>query len=77
MAHFAWVLKPLEKKLAAFLKKQRGESTYAAFSKKLGVTASTLYRLEHCEQSITLGRLQQIMDRLKCNLWDVFGEPKG
>lgn len=65
----------LEKKLAAFLRKKRGDETFAAFSKKLGITASTLFRIENCEQSITLGRLQQIMDRLKCSLSDIFGEP--
>jgi len=63
----------LEKKLAAFLKKQRGDATYAAFSRKLGLPASTLFRLERCEQSITLNRLQQIMDRLKVDLADIFG----
>ena len=62
----------LDKQLAQFLKKQRGEATYAAFSKKLGITASSLYRLEHCEQSITLGKLEQIMGRLKVELADVF-----
>jgi len=35
-----------------------------------------LFRLENCEQSITLGRLQQVMDRLKCSLEDVFGTSK-
>jgi len=34
--------------------------------------ASTLHRLEQCQQSITLGRLQQIMQRLKCGLPDIF-----
>jgi len=68
------VANTLEKQLAAFLKKQRGESTYAAFSRKLGITASSLFRLERCEQSITLSRLQQIMDRLKCSLSDIFGK---
>jgi len=70
------VANTLEKKLAAFLKKKRGDVTYAAFSKKLGITASTLFRLENCEQSITLSRLEQIMQRLKVDLWDVFGEGK-
>ena len=50
--------------------------TYAAFSKKVGLPQSTIFRLERCEQSITLGRLQQVMDRLKCDLSDVFGGPK-
>lgn len=31
-----------------------------------------LFRLENCEQSITLGRLQQLMDRLKVGWKDVF-----
>ena len=66
----------LDKKLAAFLKKERGEMTFAAFSKKSGLPRSTLFRLEQCQQSITLGRLQQVMDRLKCSLDDVFGDGK-
>jgi transcriptional regulator with XRE-family HTH domain len=66
----------LDKKLAKFLKKERGEMTFAQFSKKVGLPPSTIFRLERCEQSITLGRLQQIMDRLKCSLTDVFGEGK-
>jgi predicted transcriptional regulator len=68
---------PLDKKLAKFLKDQRGEMTFAQFSKKTGLPRSTLFRLEQCQQSITLGRLQQIMDRLKCDLDDVFGKMKG
>jgi transcriptional regulator with XRE-family HTH domain len=66
----------LDKKLAAFLKKQRGAMSFAAFSKKTGFSPSMLFRLENCEQSITLGRLQQLMERLKVNLDDVFGPPK-
>jgi len=66
----------LDKQLAAFLKKQRGEMTFAQFSKKTGFSQSMLFRLENCEQSITLGRLQQIMDRLKVDWQDVFGTPR-
>ena len=50
--------------------------TFAAFSKKTGLPRSTLFRLENGEQSITLGRLNQIMDRLKCSLEDIFGKLK-
>ena len=63
----------LDKKLADFLKKERGETTYAVFSKKTGLSPSMLFRLEQCQQSITVGRLQQLMDRLKVDLEDVFG----
>jgi len=67
---------PLDRKLAAFLKRQRGDIPFAQFSKKTGFSPSMLFRLENCEQSITLGRLQQVMDRLKCSLEDVFGTSK-
>ena len=48
--------------------------TFAQFSKKIGLPPSTIFRIENGEQSITLGRLQLIMDRLKCSLADVFGD---
>jgi hypothetical protein len=66
----------LDKKFAAFLKKQRGEMSYAAFSKKTGLTASSLFRLQNGEQSITLGRLHEVLKQLKFTLGDVFGELK-
>ena len=65
----------LEKQLSTFLRKKRGDMTYAEFSRKLGLTPSTLHRLEQCQQSITLRSLQQIMERLKCRLSDIFFEP--
>jgi predicted transcriptional regulator len=66
----------LDRKLAKFLKEQRGEMTFAQFSRVTGLPRSTLFRLENCEQSITLGRLSQLMDRLKVDLEDVFGGGK-
>jgi len=46
--------------------------TYAQFARKLGTSPSTLYRLENGEQSVTLQRLQQIMERLRCSMADIF-----
>jgi transcriptional regulator with XRE-family HTH domain len=62
----------LDRQLAQFLRRTRGDQTFADFSRKLGLPVSTLHRLEACEQSITLGRLNQIMARLKCDLTDIF-----
>jgi transcriptional regulator with XRE-family HTH domain len=62
----------LDHQLAIFLRKRRGEITYAAFARKLGITPSSLFRLENRQQSITLKTLQQIMDRLKCSWSDIF-----
>jgi len=73
--HFFRVsVRSLEKQLAAFLKKERGQTSYAEFSKRTGLTPSTLFRLENCQQSITIGRLEQVMNRLKVTLWDIFGD---
>lgn len=63
---------PLDKLLADFLRQRRGEETFVEFSRKLGISPTTLYRLERCEQSITLGRLHQILGRLKIGLADIF-----
>jgi DNA-binding Xre family transcriptional regulator len=62
----------LAKKLAAFLHKRRGDLTYAQFSRKVGLSDSTLQRLEMGEQNITLKTLEQIVDRLNCRISDIF-----
>jgi len=62
----------LDKKLAAFLKKTRGSMSFIEFSRKTGLPPSTLHRLENGDQSITLGRLDGVMKRLKVGLTDVF-----
>lgn len=62
----------LDKQLAAFLKKTRGAMSFAEFSRKTGLPVSTLHRLENGDQSITLGRLDGIMKKLKVTLKEVF-----
>lgn len=62
----------LERQVAEFLRQRRGEMPYAEFSKLTRLPPSTLCRLEMCQQSITLGRLEQLLRRLKCRLADVF-----
>jgi len=58
--------------LAAFLRKKRGDLTFQQFSRKTGISDSTLHRLELAEQNITLNTLEQICDRLKCSITDIF-----
>ncbi len=63
----------LRKQLGKFLRGKRGEETLAQYARKLGISDSTLQRLEIGEQNITVDTLEQIIDRLKCSISDVFG----
>jgi DNA-binding Xre family transcriptional regulator len=62
----------LAKQLAAFLRKTRGDLTFQQFSRKVGISDSTLHRMELAEQNVTLKTLEQICDRLKCKVSDIF-----
>ena len=64
--------KSLDKQFGQFLRRQRGQQSYAVFAKRLGISASTLFRLETAEQSATLGKLEDILKRLKAGISDVF-----
>lgn len=58
--------------LASNLKKWRGNMPQEVFARKLGISQSTLARLERCSQNVTLKTLQQITKALKCNVEDLF-----
>ena len=64
--------KSLDKQFGRFLRERRGDASYAVFARQLGISASTLYRLETGEQSVTLGKLEEILGRLKMEMRDVF-----
>jgi len=66
--------KRLAKQLGQWLRKQRGDLTFMQFARKTGLSDSTLHRLELGEQNVTLDTLEQICDRLKCSIADIFGE---
>lgn len=64
----------LRKQLGKYLRGKRGDDTLARYAKKLGISDSTLQRLEIGEQNITVDTLEQIIDRLKCSISEVFNE---
>ena len=45
----------LDKQFGRFLRQQRGQTSFSVFAKQLGVSASTLYRLENAEQERHIG----------------------
>jgi transcriptional regulator with XRE-family HTH domain len=65
-----------ERLLAEYLRKKRGDETVRVFARKIGLTYGTLHRIENLQQSITLGKLGEIMDKLGCSWDDVFGKAK-
>ena len=65
-----------ERRLAEYLRKRRGDDTVRDFARKIGLTYGTLHRIENLQQSVTLGKLGAIMDKLDCSWEEIFGAPK-
>ena len=61
-----------DRQLARYLRKARGSLSYADFAKKVGVSHTTLHRIERGEHHITLDKLETILVKLKATLKDVF-----
>ena len=64
----------LDREFARYLRRARGALSYADFAKKVGVSHTTLHRIERGEHHITLNKLETILGRLKVKLKDVFPE---
>jgi transcriptional regulator with XRE-family HTH domain len=68
------VRKSLDIQLGKYLRRARGELSYAQFSKKTGISHTTLHRLERGEHHLTLSKLETVMNKLKIRLSDIFPE---
>ena len=62
----------MAKQLGNFLRMRRGVQTYARFAGKIGISDSSLQRLEMGEQNVTLATLEHIVNRMKCKISDIF-----
>ena len=62
--------------LSEYLRKTRGDQTVRAFARRIGLTHGTLHRIENLQQSLTIGKLGQIMDKLDCSWEEIFGKAK-
>jgi transcriptional regulator with XRE-family HTH domain len=62
--------------LSEYLRKKRGDQTVRAFARKIGLTHGTLHRIENLQQSLTIGKLGQIMEKLDCSWEEIFGGAK-
>jgi transcriptional regulator with XRE-family HTH domain len=64
----------MDVRLARFLRKARGELSYAQFSRRTGLSHTTLHQIERGEHHLTLNKLETLMDKLKIRLSDIFPE---
>jgi DNA-binding Xre family transcriptional regulator len=62
----------MQKQLGHYLRKRRGDMTLPAYARKLGISSSSLHRMEMGEQNVTLTTLERLLKRLKCSAADVF-----
>ena len=62
----------LQKQLGRFLRQKRGDLTLLAYARRLGLSVSSLHRMEMGEQNVTLKTLEQLLKRLNCHVSDVF-----
>jgi len=66
------VRRNLDKRLAKFLRKERGTVSYAKFARRAGISHQTLFRIEHGEHHLTLDKLETVLVKLKIRLKDIF-----
>ena len=71
-AKIVLVAQKLAKQLGAFLRRKRADLTYQQFSRKTGISDSTLHRMELGEQNVTLKTLEQLCGRLNCSITEIF-----
>lgn len=64
----------LEKRVAAFVKKARGEMSYAQFGAKTKLSKSSIYEIEKGTYRITLTTVERIASGLRVSLSDIFGD---
>lgn len=62
----------LDLQLAKFLRKARGSLSYAQFGKRVGISHTTLHRIERREHHLTLNKLETVLMKLKVRLSDIF-----
>lgn len=62
----------LSKRLGNRLKELRGDESQLQFCKKLGISKSSLNRMEEGIQNVSLKTLDTLCRRLKCDVGDLF-----
>lgn len=62
------------KRLGQKLRRFRGPLPLRIYARKLGISHTTLNRLEMGKQNVTLATLEKLSERLKCRIVDLLAE---
>jgi len=62
----------LSKRLAKRLLELRGETPQYLFARRLGISKSSLNRMELGDQNVALKTLERLCTQLKCDVADLF-----
>jgi DNA-binding Xre family transcriptional regulator len=62
----------LRQRLAREIRRRRGDRTHRDFAQQLGISKSSLHRIEMGEQNVGLDLLEHLCLRLHCTLSDLF-----
>lgn len=62
----------LEERLAAKLRRLRGDLNQRDFARRLGISVATLNRVEQAHQNVSLKTLSKLCQRLNCDIGDLF-----
>jgi DNA-binding Xre family transcriptional regulator len=62
----------LAKRLAKRLRELRGDAPQNQFARKLGISKSSLNRMEIGDQNVSLRTLERLCARLRCDIADLF-----
>ena len=65
-------MRQYRKRLAKFVRAQRGDDTIREFSRKVGLSRATLNNLENQTQNVTLDTLEHLCRVFRCEIQDLF-----
>ena len=60
------------KRLGLFLRKKRGDMTFVEFERKIGISASSLQRIETGQQNVMIDTLVLLVTRLNYGTDEIF-----
>lgn len=62
----------LRQRLAKFIREKRGDLSQREFARKIGVTQSTIMRIENLDQNVTLKTLETLCRAFRADIGDLF-----